>query len=168
MTGAGSSPRVLRGLAALCDDAGFWRRLAAVLAVVALALLVAALVRRPAPDFATRRIIAIVGDGARHPLWALRLAAGAHELEAESLAAPPAPAGRVYQLWLASADGQSLRQIGLLPQAGAKVMPLSPENTRRLGGAGRLVVTLEPVGGSQQAGPSGPLLFRGSLDGNAR
>ena len=35
------------------DDAGFWRSASSVLAVAALALLVAALVRRPPPDFST-------------------------------------------------------------------------------------------------------------------
>jgi anti-sigma-K factor RskA len=155
--------RVRSGSAMPGRVSNHWRGVAAVLAVTALSLLVAALVRRPAPDFATRRVVAIVGDGAHHPLWALRLAPDADELQAGAVAPPPVANGHVYQLWLVAADG--LNQIGLLPQAGAKIMPLSPENTRRLGGAGRLAVTLEPAGGWQGAGPPGPVLFRARFEG---
>jgi anti-sigma-K factor RskA len=139
-----------------------WPGVATVLGVVALALFVGAVVRRPAPDFAERRVIAVVGDGAGHRLWALRLAPGADELEAEALTPPPATAGHAYQLWLILADGE--RQLGLLPQAGAKVMPLTPENTRRLEAKGRLAVTLEPAGGWEDAGPPRPVLFRARFE----
>jgi anti-sigma-K factor RskA len=151
-------------LADLRIDAGFWRTVSAVLGVVALALLVAALIRRPPPDFSTRRIVAVVQDRGRHPLWAIRLAPAAHEISADSLAPPPAPSGRVYQLWLAAEGAVRLRPLGLLPQTGRQAIPVTPENAQLLTGSGQLVVTLEPDGGSQQPGPTGPILFRGGLE----
>lgn len=149
------------------DNAGLGRRLCALLAVTALALLVAALVRRPPPDFATRRVIAIVEDGAHHRFWTIRLAPAADEIAADSIAPPAAPPGRVYQLWLAAKDGKDLRQLGLLPEYGRQEIPLSPEETRLLAGSGQLAVTLEAAGGSQQPGPTGPVLFRAGFDGSA-
>src|SRR5215472_6675210 len=146
--------------AALRDDAGFWRGAGAVLAVTALALSVAALVRRPPPDFSTLRIVAVVEDGAHHPAWAIRLAPAAHQIAADSLAPQPAPRGRVYQLWLAAEGSAGPSQLGLLPQRGRKAIPVSPEDAQRLMGTGPIEVTLEPAGGSPQPGPTGPVVFR--------
>jgi anti-sigma-K factor RskA len=155
------------GFVSLKDDAGFWRSASSMLAVAALALLVAALVRRPPPDFSTLRIIAVLEDRARHPAWAIRLAPAAHQIAAESVTPQPVPPGRVYQLWLAPEGRAGLRQLGLLPERGRKTIPVSPEEARRLMGNGRLEVTLEPAGGSPQPGPTGPALFRATLDRGA-
>jgi anti-sigma-K factor RskA len=152
--------------AALAELAGFWRRASAVLAVAALALLVAAIIRRPLPDFATRRVIAVLRDGAHRPAWAIRLAPAADEIAADALNPPPAPPGRVYQLWLSLKGAAHLQQLGLLPEAGGKIIPVTPENAQRLSATGVLVVTAEPTGGSRQPGPTGPFSFRGDFDGS--
>jgi anti-sigma-K factor RskA len=136
-----------------------------VLAVIALALLVAALVRRPPPDRAARRVVAVIVDGVQRPAWVIGLAAEAHQIAADSLVPEPVAPGRVYQLWLAAQGDARLEPLGLLPPAGGKAIPLSPEAARRLGGAGQLVVTEEPAGGSPQLGPTGPVRFRGTFDG---
>jgi anti-sigma-K factor RskA len=148
-------------------DAGFWRSASLVVAVAALAFLVAALVRRPPPDFSTRRVVAVLADAAHRPVWAIRFAPAAHQIAADSLAPPPPPPRRVYQLWLAAEGGARLRQLGLLPQLGRKAIPVTPEDAQRLSGRGRLVVTLEPAGGSPRPGPTGPVVFGGALDGRA-
>ena len=148
-------------------DAGFWRSASFVVAVAALAFLVAALVRRPPPDFSTRRVVAVLADVAHRPAWAIRFTPAAHQIAADSLAPPPLPPRRVYQLWLAAEGVAGLRQLGLLPQLGCKAIPVTPEDAQRLSGRGRLVVTLEPAGGSPQPGPTGPVVFGGALDGRA-
>ena len=153
--------------AALRDDIGFWRSTSGALAVAALALLVAALIRRPPPDLSTRRIVAVLEDGAHHPAWAIRLAPAAHEIAADSLHPSPAPPGQVHQLWLSVAGEGGLRPLGLLPPAGRKQIPVTPEAAEWLAGSGQLVVTLEPQGGSPQPGPTGAVRFRGKLDGGA-
>jgi anti-sigma-K factor RskA len=156
--------RALPALSRVCDKASFWRCTTAVLATVALALLVAALVARPSPDFSERPVIALLHDGGQHELWAIRLARGAHQIAVDSVAPPPVPAGHVYQLWLELPGTGALRPLGLLPQAGPKVIAETPANTRLLTGPGELIVTLEAKGGSQHPGPTGPVLFRGKLD----
>ncbi len=151
-------------LGSLWDNARLWRRLAAVLAVLASALFVAALVARPAPDFSALRVVAVVTDAAQRPAWAIRLAPAAHQIAADAWHPQPAPAGRAYQLWLTGAGKAPPRPLGLLPQAGRKVIPVSPENARLMAGAGEMLVTLEPAGGSPRQGPTGPVEFRGAFN----
>jgi anti-sigma-K factor RskA len=154
-------------LAEFREDARFWHAATAVLLVATLALLVAAIVCRPAPVFATRRAIAVLAGIGGRPAWAIRLAPAAHLIAVEALQPPPAPAGRVYQLWL-SADGPAgPQQLGLLPEAGREAIPVTPENARRLSLAGQLFVTLEPAGGSPQSEPSGRVVSRGGFAGTA-
>ena len=111
-------------------------------------------------------IIAIVRDGEQHPVWMIRLARTAHQIAADSLR-PQAPLGdHIYQLWLLASDARAPHPIGLLPQSERKVIAVTPENARLLAGEGELEVTLEPVGGSRAAAPSGPIVFRASLEGS--
>jgi anti-sigma-K factor RskA len=159
--------RPFSALAGLSDEAPFWRSLAAGLAVVALALLVAGLIGRTRPDFSARPIIAVLRDGGQHPLWAIRLARSAHQIAADSLQPPPVPPGHVYQLWLEPPGAGSPHPLGLLPQSGRKEIAETPGNIRLLSSRRALVVTLEPEGGSPDAGPTGPVLFRGILDGKS-
>jgi anti-sigma-K factor RskA len=148
------------------DKVGFWRSLAAGIAVTAAALLVAALIARPPPDFSARPVIAVVQDGGQRPLWAIRLAGDAHQIAIDSLHPPPVPSGHDFQLWLEAPPGVGTpRPLGLLPQSGRREIPETPANSRMLSGHGALVVTLEPLGGSVGTGPSGPPLFRGILVG---
>jgi len=148
----------------LWADIRVWRWATAAFAILSLALLVAAIIARDPPDFSEISIVAIVRDGERHPVWAIRLARAAHQIAADTLRDEPAPPGHVYQLWLLVADRTGPRQLGLLPPAGRKRIAVSPENARLLAGAGELVVTLEPAGGSPNREPSGPAVFRGALE----
>jgi anti-sigma-K factor RskA len=150
----------------LRDSTLFWRRATAVLAASALALLVAAIIAREPPDFSTMPIVAVVRDGEQHPIWAIRLARSAHQIAADCLRPQTPPADRVYQLWLLVPDSAGPHPLGLLPQSGRKPIPVTPENARLLAAEGELEVTLEPIGGSRAQGPTGPTLFRGSLEGS--
>jgi anti-sigma-K factor RskA len=150
----------------LWDSVAFWRHATGVLATLSLALLVAAIIARDPPDFSSMPVVAVVRDGQQHPVWEIRLARAAHQIAADSLRTPAMAPGHVYQLWLLVATSAGPHQIGLLPQSGRRKIAVSPENARLLTGAGELVVTLEPLGGSPSSGPSGPTVFRGSLEGS--
>ena len=147
------------------DSLRVWRLAAAVLAVTAVALWVAALIARPPPDFDRQPVVAVLHDAAGRPLWAVRLARGAHEIAIDSLAPPPPPAGKAYQLWLAAAGGGRPQPLGLLPLAGRKIVPEMPADIRFLAGNGELIVTLEPGSGALAGAPSGPPMFRARLAG---
>jgi anti-sigma-K factor RskA len=151
-------------LTRLWDDVVLWRWAAATLAALSLALLVAAIVARDPPEFSAMPVIAVLRDSVQHPIWAIRLARAAHQIAADSLRAQPVPGGRVYQLWLLAPASVLPHPLGLLPQSGRKRIAVSSENVRLLGGAGELMVTLEPPGGSPGPGPSGPTIFRATLE----
>jgi anti-sigma-K factor RskA len=152
--------------ARLWDSVRFWRRAMGVLATLSLALLVAAMIAREPPDFSAMPVIAIVRDGEQHPVWAIRLARAAHQIAADSLRPQPVPADHIYQLWLLAPDATTPHPLGLLPRSERKVIAVTPENARLLAGEGELEVTLEPIGGSLFPTPSGPTLFRASLEGS--
>jgi anti-sigma-K factor RskA len=155
-----------RVLASRWDSVVFWRRTTAVLATVSLALLVAAIIAREPPDFSAMPIVAVVRDGEQRPIWAIRLARAAHQIAADSLRPQSVPVDRIYQLWLLAPNSPAPRPIGLLPQSGRKRIAVTPENARLLASEGELEVTLEPAGGSVMPGPSGPIMFHGSLEGS--
>jgi anti-sigma-K factor RskA len=161
---AAKAQREIAWLAKLWVDIRVWRWATVVFATLCLALLVAAIIGRDPPDFSHISIVAVVRDGERHPVWAIRLARAAHQIAADTLRDEPAPAGRVYQLWLVVAGRTGSRQIGLLPPSGRKRIAVSPENARLLAGTGELVVTLEPAGGSPNREPTGQPVFRGTLE----
>ena len=151
-------------LSKLWHNIRLWRWASGVLAILSLALLVAAIIARDPPDFSDMSIVAIVRDGDRHPVWAIRLARAAHQIAVDSLRDEAAPAGQVYQLWLLAPDRAGPRQLGLLPAYGRKRIAVSPDNARLLAGVGELVVTLEPPRGSPNRGPSSQPVFRGVLE----
>jgi anti-sigma-K factor RskA len=153
-------------LAKLWESVPFWRWAAGLLATLALALFVAAMIAREPPDFSAMPVIAVVRDGEQHPIWAIRLARAAHQIAADSLRPQRVPADHAYQLWLLTSDASAPHPIGLLPQSERKLIAVTPENARLLAGEGELEVTLEPIGGSLFPGPSGPTLFRASLEGS--
>jgi anti-sigma-K factor RskA len=158
------APREIARLTKLWDNIRVWRWAAGVLAALSLALLVAAIIAREPPDFSEISIIAVVRDGERRPIWAIRLARAAHQIAADTLRDEPVPPGQVYQLWLLAPDRSGPRQLGLLPPSGRKRIAVSPENARLLAGSGELVVTLEPAGGSPNRAPSGQPVFRGTIE----
>ena len=158
------APRDITNLSKLWNNLRMWRWASGFLAILSLAFLVAAIIARDPPDFSDMAIVAVVRDGDQHPVWAIRLARAAHQIAADSLRDEPAPPGQVYQLWLVAPDRAGPRQLGLLPASGRKRIAVSPENARLLVGAGELVVTREPTGGSPDRGPSGQPVYRGTLE----
>jgi anti-sigma-K factor RskA len=153
-------------LVKLWESVPVWRWSAGLLATLALALFVAAVIARAPPDFSAMPVVSVVRDGEQHPIWAIRLARAAHQIAADSLRPQPPPADRVYQLWLLATDGRTPRPLGLLPQSERKLIAVTPQNAHLLAGEGVIEVTLEPIGGSTAPGPSGPVLFRASLEGS--
>lgn len=143
----------------------FWRTAATVLAVAVLALVVAAAIGRPVPDFADRPVLAVIRDAGGRPVWEIRLSRTAHEIAAASLRAEPAPAGRGFEVWLVPAAGAGPRPLGMLPAAGSRLIPLAPRDTALFARRGALVVTLEAGEGAPDLRPSAAPLFRGRLRG---
>ena len=86
----------------------------------------------------------------------LATASPAGELTVRPDAAIAVPPGRDLELW-ALPDGESRpRSLGVLPAAGEKIRA-------RVASGTRLLVSLEPAGGSPTGQPTGPVLYGGRL-----
>ncbi len=66
------------------------------------------------------------------------------------------------ELWVLRDDGVPV-SLGLLPQAGDRVHSLADTTVDALRRGSVLAVSLEPVGGSPEAAPTGPVLFTAAL-----
>jgi anti-sigma-K factor RskA len=142
------------------DDAREWRRAAIVLATTALALLVAAVIARPAPDFGELRTAAVLRDAGGQPGWGVRVARAAHEIAIDSFSPLPPPPGMTYQLWLSGPGLAAPQPICLLPIAGRKVVAVIPANLALFAGISELTVTVEPANRGLASTPGWPPLYR--------
>lgn len=149
-----------------------WAAIAASLALVAVVLgggwWQAA--QRP-PEIVTETVIervpeavsvALVGNEAGESLWFVSLKPDSREITARVVAAPEARPDNDYQLWLLTADGTPL-SLGLLPQSGERTLAVDTAAVAALGDSRMVAVSLEPEGGSPQAGPTGPVLYTAAL-----
>ncbi|MDP3855591.1 anti-sigma factor domain-containing protein [Phenylobacterium sp.] len=79
-----------------------------------------------------------------------------------SLVPPGADPDHSHELWLIPTDGKP-RSLGLVEPGASKAMPMKPEMVGMITEGAQLAVSVEPVGGSQQDGPSGPVAAIGKL-----
>src|SRR5579875_2556580 len=75
----------------LQDKTRCWRGTTAVLAIAGLALVTAAAIRRPPPDFADRPVLPVVRDGAGRPVWQIRLGRRGLEMRCKPCGRSPCP-----------------------------------------------------------------------------
>lgn len=131
---------------------------AGVLAGVAIPLIIGPALWLPSATRATR-VAAITPLGGAQGGWIAKVH-GDGTIELASVGPITRPAGRDLELW-ALADGASVpRPLGLLPPTASTRLPgqTLPQ------GAFKLLVSLEPAGGSPTGLPTGPVLFGGTVN----
>lgn len=79
-----------------------------------------------------------------------------------SLVPPGTDPGHSHELWLIPADGKP-RSLGLIEPGASRAMPMPEPMMPMMGEGAALAVSVEPIGGSKQGGPSGPIAAEGSL-----
>jgi anti-sigma-K factor RskA len=79
-----------------------------------------------------------------------------------SLVPPGTDPGHSHELWLIPADGRP-RSLGLVEPGASKAMPMPDAMMPMVEEGSALAVSVEPVGGSKQDGPSGPIAAIGKL-----
>jgi anti-sigma-K factor RskA len=134
-----------------------WRSwgLAAAAAVVAVALIVAVLMREQAPSLQT---LAVLGPDSAHPLWRLERRAPLAALTISVVGQVPGVPGKAYELW-ALPRGAAPVSLGLLPAAGRYERQLSAAQRAALAAADKVAVSVEPAGGSPTGSPTGPIII---------
>ena len=134
---------------------GFW--LALPTAIAAAWLAVALL---PAP---TAERMAVFADQNAEALWVISADLDQGLLQTEAVNAPASASNTSYELWVLPAEGPPL-SLGLLPViTGSIETQISAQLVAALAGAGRLAISVEPVGGSPTGLPTGPVIYQASL-----
>lgn len=173
---AGLWPRIERALPAndnnqaLAGRLRFWRgtamgSLTLTAASVAAALFMAAqppkvITAPPAPMAPI--LNARLATDAGQPLFLAAYDPERRRVMVASLVPPGADPGHSHELWLIPADGKP-RSLGLIEPGASKAMPMPEPMMAMVEEGSALAVTVEPVGGSKQAGPSGPVAAVGKL-----
>jgi len=143
------------------DRAAFWRGLAALATVAALALGVTLLSPRTAPTDQT--LVAVLAGPDGKPA----LIASADRREAfllvKAVGAAAVEPGRALELWMLP-DGREPRSLGVLTSAPVVRVPLAAPSGTALADIPALAVSLEPAGGSPTGAPTGPVLYSGRIE----
>ena len=106
--------------------------------------------------------VAVINDENGNTLWVALVYDDLQRVDIEVSTAPTAQAANDYELWILRGDGVPV-SMGLLPQAGEASVTLDADAIAALGSGSTLAVSLEPLGGSPQATPSGPVLYTAAL-----
>lgn len=173
---AGLWPRIERALPANDNSEGlkgrlrFWQGTAMGSLGLAAASLVAAvmLATQPQP-------VAPPASGPMAPMMNARLATNAgqplflaaydperKQMLVASLVPPGTDPDHSHQLWLIPADGRP-RSLGLIEPGASKAMPMPGPMVPMMEEGASLAVSVEPLGGSAQPAPSGPIAAVGRL-----
>lgn len=147
--------------------AGWWNSLALWRGVAASALAVAVITvgfatTRPAPDsaaLATQLVAAMQAEGSDVQFVAFYDGSGAVRLTALSGASV---ADKDYELWAIQGGGAPI-SMGVIPVDGRSTVELSDQVQAGWGEGSVLAVSLEPKGGSPEAGPTGPIVAMGEV-----
>ena len=173
---AGLWPQIERRLAANDNTAGVARRLrfwrsatmgsmavaAASLAAVAfLAARPPEIITRPPPPMRPMMDARLMSDGGQ-PLFLAAYDPMRKSILVASLVPPGADPNHSHELWLIPADGKP-RSLGLIEPGASTAMPMSEPMAAMTVEGASLAVSVEPLGGSKQDGPSGPLAAVGKL-----
>ncbi|WP_417683449.1 anti-sigma factor domain-containing protein [Pseudidiomarina aquimaris] len=112
----------------------------------------------PEPVPSTDRIAVIQNDSAR-TLWLIEQRE--QQLLVSATSNIEALTNEDYQLWMLPANGEAPISLGLLPQQGQRTLTV-PANLD-LSQVAALAVSREPLGGSPEAIPTGPVVFTTDL-----
>lgn len=153
------SPAVWVGISRRIGDggrAGGWRRMAAIVGVVAVLGFGWAIWEqlRPREPQAT----ALVATEAGAALWRVAVAADGASLDVEATGDVSYPDDRSRELWALPADAAPV-SLGLMPASGRVRLALDDRQRAALALAANVAVSDEPAGGSPTGAPTGAVLY---------
>lgn len=106
--------------------------------------------------------LGIIENADGNAIWVANIYDDLAEADVVVRAAPERKPENDYQLWILRDDGIPV-SLGLLPQAGESTLALSDAALDGLKRGSTIAVSLEPLGGSPEAVPTGPVLFTAAL-----
>ena len=106
--------------------------------------------------------IGVVEDEAGNALWVARIYDDLRRADVTVQVSPTQQVTNDYELWILRDDGVPV-SLGVLPQSGTASLSLADSAVDALQRGSVLAVSLEPLGGSPQATPTGPVLYTATL-----
>ncbi len=94
--------------------------------------------------------------------WVTRIYPKSARLDVEVQSIATAQPDKDFELWTIQDDGKPV-SLGLLPKSGRKTIQLDSLALAAISRSQLLAVSLEPLGGSPEAVPTGPVLYSGAL-----
>jgi anti-sigma-K factor RskA len=137
---------------------GWWSRsqLAMAVGLAAIALTIAVVTYVSIPQ---SQLLATIANEQQTALWRVEAVKDRAKLVVTRSANAALDPNRDYELWALLDSGAAPVSLGLLPKNGARDLQLSAAQPLALGGASKIAVSLEPIGGSPTGAPTGPVLF---------
>ena len=134
---------------------GIWLALPTAVAAAWLAIVIL-----PTP---TADRVAVFADQNAETHWVISVDLDTGMLQTDAITVPELAADSSYELWVLPVEGPP-QSLGLLPvSAGSVETRISPQLIAALTNAGRLAISLEPIGGSPTGQPTGPVVYVTSL-----
>lgn len=106
--------------------------------------------------------VAVINDDDGQPLWVALVYNDLQQVNIEVSTAPAVQTANDYELWIIGGDGTPV-SMGLLPQTGDATLNIDAGVVAALTSGTTLAVSLEPLGGSPQPTPTGPVLYTAPL-----
>jgi anti-sigma-K factor RskA len=102
-------------------------------------------------------VVSVIVDG-KNTLWVARIYQKLARLDIEVQTVPEKHTDKDYELWALQADGTP-HSLGVLPKSGRASVTLDSAMMAAVAQSSQLAVSLEPLGGSPEPTPTGPVLF---------
>jgi len=106
--------------------------------------------------------VAVINDSNGKTLWLALVYDDLNRVDIDVRTPPQAQANNVYELWILDGSGVPA-SMGLLPQSGESSLMLDDAAVNALQSGNTLAVSLEPLGGSPELVPTGPVLYTAAL-----
>ena len=106
--------------------------------------------------------VAVINGTDGNVLWVALVYDDLNRVDIDVRTPPEAQANNDYELWILDGSGVPA-SMGLLPQSGETTLTLDDAAVNALQSGNTLAVSLEPLGGSPELSPTGPVLYTAAL-----
>jgi anti-sigma-K factor RskA len=107
-------------------------------------------------------VVSVVSDAENNPLWVISASLQQQTVQITALAPPAIEDNQDHQLWLVKPNDEGVSSLGILPRNSNVTVINNVDLLRE--DAVAFAVSLEPLGGSPEPVPTGPVLFQAAFN----
>ena len=139
-----------------------WRTAAAGMTAMAASLAGLLGIREYQQQTMPTQFVAVLQSAKDQPAFLMTVDTKTHNCVITAVSAPKQP-DKSYQVWMVADKLPKPKSLGVMSEGDMNVMPMTPGPDTDMFMNASFAVSLEPEGGSQSDGPTGPVLFSGKL-----